>query len=256
MTDAIVTELRDAVLHIEMRRPERKNALTQAMYTGLAEAFARADAESGVRAVLLKGQPSAFCAGNDVKDFVEHPTKDMDAPVFQFLRRIIRSRKPIVAAVSGNAVGVGTTMLLHCDYVVADGSARFAVPFANLGLCPEAASSVSLALVIGWRRATEMLMLGQPIDAETALSWGLVNRLVPDSELANVAENVALSFTELPAEAVRATKALLRDRILPIYEQALADEAREFGRLLQTPDAQEAFRAFLEKRAPRFGATT
>ncbi|QJR13931.1 enoyl-CoA hydratase [Usitatibacter palustris] len=252
MTDAIVTENRDAILRIEMRRPERKNALTQAMYSALAAALDQGEADASVRAMLIHGQPGMFTAGNDVKDFLENPKKDLDAPVFQFLRRLIRARKPIVAAVSGNAVGVGTTMLLHCDYVVADESARFAVPFTSLGVCPEAASSVSLALVIGWRRASEMLMLGQPVDAATALDWGLVNRVVPAAELAAAAATQARAFAAQPVQAMRATKALLRDRLLPIYEKALADEAGEFGRLLQTPDSQEAFRAFLEKRAPKF----
>lgn len=252
MTEEIATEFRDGVLRIGIRRPERKNAFTQAMYTAMAESIARGEAQAGVRAMLIHGEPGIFTSGNDVKDFLDRPPRDLDAPVFQFLRRLIRARKPIVAAVSGSAVGIGTTMLLHCDYVVADESARFAVPFASLGVCPEAASSVSLALAIGWRRASEMLMLGQPIDAATALDWGLVNRVEPAAELSYVAAAQAGAFAAQPVQAMRATKALLRDRLLPIYEKALAEEAGEFGRLLQTPDAKEAFRAFLEKRAPKF----
>ncbi len=255
MSEHILTETQGGVLAIEIRRPERRNALTVAMYAALAAAVRQGEADRSVRALLNRGQPGSFTAGNDVRDFLESPPRDLEAPVFQFLRTLIHADKPVVAAVSGDAVGIGTTMLLHCDFVVAAESARFTVPFVNLGVCPEAASSVALAWVVGGRHATEMLMTGEPVDARRAHEWGLVNRVVPEAELAEAAQRALASFVAKPAEALRATKALLKRNLRPLYDEALAVEAAQFGRLLASDDSREAFRAFLEKRAPRFAGT-
>jgi len=253
MNEAIHTEVHEGVQRIEMRRPEKKNALTIAMYAALAAALREAESDDRVRVILLHGQPGVFTSGNDVHDFLEHPPQSMDDPVFQFLRCLIHTRKPVVAAVAGDAVGIGTTMLLHCDYVIAGESARFSMPFANLGLCPEAASSVALPLLIGWRRASELLLLGNAIDAGQACDWGLINRVVPDAQLPDATWALVRSLAVKSPAALRATKVHLREKLMPLFEQALAEEARDFHELLQTPAAQEALRAFVEKRAKTVG---
>ena len=252
MTPHIFTEASNGVQTIEIRRPEKKNALTIEMYTVLAAAILRAENDDAVRVILIQGQPGVFTSGNDVQDFLNNPPSGLDAPAFQFLRALIHANKPVVASVAGNAVGIGTTLLLHCDFVLAGKSARFSTPFSNLGVCPEAASSVALPLLIGWRRATEMLLLGNAIDADTAHAWGLINRVVPDDELQAQSLATVQAIAAKPVQALSATKALMRNKLMPAFDAALAEEAREFGRLLQTPDSQEAFRAFLEKRTPKF----
>jgi enoyl-CoA hydratase/carnithine racemase len=242
----------DGVQRIEIHRPDKRNALTVEMYAALAAALAAAHADDSVHALLIEGQHDVFTSGNDVQDFLHHPAQSLDAPVFHFLRALIHADKPIVAVVAGDAVGVGTTMLLHCDVVIAADNARFSVPFTKLGVCAEAASSLALPLIVGWRRATEMLLSGEPIGAERALDWGLVNRVVPIERLQDQARMTLAMLTARPPAAVRATKSLLRRRLLPHFDAVLEDEAREFHALLQSHDAQEALTAFLEKRAPRF----
>jgi enoyl-CoA hydratase/carnithine racemase len=209
-----------------------------------------------VHAILVQGSSDVFTSGNDVQDFLERPAQGLDAPVFQFLRALIEADKPIVAAVAGNAVGIGTTMLLHCDYVIAADNARFSVPFTKLGVCAEAASSLALPLIVGWRRATELLLSGEPISAERACDWGLVNRVVPAEQLHPQTLAALAMLTARPPAAIRATKGLLRRRLRPHFEAAMSDEAHEFHALLKSGDAQEALSAFLEKRAPRFAHMT
>ena len=240
----------DGVQRIEMRRPEKRNALTEAMYLELAEAFERVQADDAARVVLLLGATNAFCSGNDIADFVARPPKSVDAPVFRFLRAIIACDKPIVAGVCGMAVGIGTTMLLHCDHVIAGDNAEFSVPFVNLGVCPEAASSVMLPLAIGHKRAAEMLLFGERVSAAAALDWGLVSRVVPADQVAEIAENRARTLAGKPPESLRATKKLLRRTLVPASLEAVRIEAEEFGRLLDTAAAKECLSAFLEKRAP------
>jgi enoyl-CoA hydratase/carnithine racemase len=252
MSDHIITNTQDGIQRIEIRRPERKNALTIAMYGAFADALKQAEQNPAVRVIFIHGQQGIFTSGNDVRDFLDNPPASLDDPVFQFLRALIQARKPVIASVSGDAVGVGTTMLLHCDYVIADECARFSVPFSNLGVCPEAASSLALPLLIGWRRATELLMFGAPISAHQASDWGLINRVVRTEDLSAEALKAAHILGAKPVAAMLATKTLLREKLMPLYEKALADEAREFHTLLKTQDSREAFRAFLEKRAPVF----
>ena len=165
----IHTETANHIQRIELRRAEKKNALTQDMYVALKAALEKASADASVRVVLLLGAPGIFCSGNDIADFLAHPIRDENAPVLQFLRTLIHFEKPIVAGVAGMAVGIGTTMLLHCDYVVASEDAQFSTPFANLGLCPEAGSSLMLPLAIGHKRAAEMLLFGDRVPAATML---------------------------------------------------------------------------------------
>jgi enoyl-CoA hydratase/carnithine racemase len=246
----IHAETSGGVQRVEMRRAEKRNALTVAMYGALAEALERASQDESVRVVLLLGAPNAFCSGNDIADFVANPPSDEDAPVFRFLRALVAFEKPVVAGVTGMAVGIGTTMLLHCDYVIAGDNAEFSVPFVNIGLCPEAASSLLLPLAIGHKRAAEMLMFGDRVPAASALDWGLVNAVAPAGEVAALAEKRAQALAAKPAAALRATKMLLRRMLAPAARETLSIEAREFRRLLDSPAAKECLRAFLEKRPP------
>jgi enoyl-CoA hydratase/carnithine racemase len=252
MTPHIISSIADGVMQIEIARAERRNALTVDMYQALARALDAADRDEAVGVMLIQGSAAVFTAGNDIEDFLARPPSGLDAPVFDFLRALLRARKPLVAAVSGPAVGIGTTLLLHCDQVVAGQSARFALPFVNLGLCPEAASSLLLPRAIGPARANEMLLSGRSLDAGTALAWGLVQQVVPDAEVLAAGRALALSLAAKPRAALLATKALLRQPVLAAAEAALAEEALRFGALLRSAESREALAAFLEKRAPDF----
>lgn len=251
MTDHVLTEINDGVLRIALNRPEKKNALTAAMYEALAQALSHAEQDRAIAAVFIHGAPGVFTSGNDLRDFLDHPPKGLDAPVFRFLRNIMTLDKPIVAGVTGPAVGIGTTLLLHCDYIVAGESASFALPFVNLGLCPEAGSSVVLPLVIGRARAAQMLLFGEAIPAATACAWGLVNAVVPDEEVYGLALKRVQTLAAKPRAALRASKLLLK-RGAEAAGQALVDEARHFSVLLESPEAREAMSAFMEKRPPDF----
>lgn len=240
------------VLHVGLARPEKKNALTLAMYDALREALERAEADADVRVVLLHGTPEAFTAGNDLADFVLNPPRDEDSPVFRFLRALVAAEKPIVAAVAGPAVGIGTTALLHCDLVYAAPDARFALPFVNLGLCPEAASSYLLPLAVGLPRASAWLLLGEPFSAEEALRAGLITEVVPANELLAHATERAEALAAKPPASVRLTKRLLRTAHAEAVGRALETEAAAFRERLRSEEAAEAFQAFFEKRPPDF----
>jgi enoyl-CoA hydratase/carnithine racemase len=233
-------------------RPDRKNAITAAMYAQLADGLAAAAADPGTRAVLLHGSAECFTAGNDLQDFLADPPSGEGTPVWRFLRAIAAFPKPIVAAPCGPAVGVGTTMLLHCDLVYAGDNARFSVPFATLGLVPEAASSLLLPAVAGWQRAAEKLMLGEPFGAEEAREMGFVNRVLPAAEAIAFARGQAGKLARLPGESLRQTKRLMRLGLAEAVARRLGDEGEVFGRMLRGPAAREAFSAFFEKRAPDF----
>jgi enoyl-CoA hydratase/carnithine racemase len=251
MSENILTELSGGILRIEMHRPEKRNALTSAMYAAMADALDRAAREEAVRVVLIHGQPGVFTAGNDLTDFLNGPGEP-DRPVFHFLRGIAAAPKPLIAAVSGNAVGVGTTMLLHCDLVYAGASARFQLPFVNLGLCPEAASSLLLPRLVGHQRAAELLLFGEPFDAARAREIGLVNAIHPEAELMDAALERAHKLATQPAASLRATKMLLKKAQAAMVTQAMQDEGVIFQQQLASPEAKEAFSAFLEKRKPDF----
>ncbi len=251
--DQILTEKRDRILRIEFNRPDKKNAITKAMYQAMADAIADAGQDSAVRVVLFHGKPDAYTAGNDLQDFLADPPDDENAPGFRFLRGISAFPKPIVAAVSGLAVGIGTTMLLHCDLVYAAPGTRFSLPFVNLALCPEGGSSYLLTRLAGYQRAAEMLLLGEPFTAETAREIGLVNAIVPGESLLESAWAAASKLAAKPAASVRATKALMKESYASGTAYALASEGRVFVLRLSSPEAKEAFSAFLEKRKPDFG---
>lgn len=249
----IETELfPDGVLRVEMNRPDKKNAMTGAMYARLAEVLAEADRDDKVRAVLWHGAGDAFTAGNDIKDFQENPPQGEDSPQGRLTEEFIRFGKPIVVAVRGVAVGGGTTMLTHCDVVYAAEGTRFQVPFINLALTPEFGSSYSIPARIGYLRAAELYMLGEPFDAKRAGELGLVTKVVPDADLLNIAMTTARKLAAKPAGALRAHKRLLRLALSTPLRAAVAAESREFEERVVSAEAKEAFAAFIEKRAPNF----
>lgn len=250
MSEFIHVEAAGGVQRIEIRRADKRNALTEEMYTALDQAFERAAADESVRVVLLLGAPGVFTAGNDIADFIAHPPLDENAPVLRYLRRLSQCEKPVIAGVAGVAVGIGTTMLLHCDYVIASENAQFVLPFVNLGLCPEAASSLLLPLAIGHKRASEMLLFGERVPAATALDWGIVNAVVANDKLVEVAGKLAAVLAAKPLSALIATKKLLRRSLAPAIAETLSIESRQFGELLRSPAAKECLAAFVEKRAP------
>ena len=238
-----------AVLELRLDRPDKKNAITGAMYDALSGALEDA-AQGPVRVVLLTAEGPVFTAGNDINDFLA--MKDLlNAPPAGFIGTLARFPKPIVAAVPGAAIGVGTTMLLHCDLVYAAPAARFSVPFVDLGLVPEAGSSLLLPMLLGSARANAMLLLGEPIDADVALGCGLVNAIVPPEELDAAALRVAQRLAQKPPAALAASRALIR-RGRGVLEAQMQAEQAAFGAALNGPESKEAFTAFLERRPPRF----
>lgn len=247
----VLRTVADNVLEVRINRPEKKNALTRAMYDGMAEAFEQADADPAIRAVIVTGTGDAFTSGNDVRDFQNRSESNVGSAAGNFLRAISTMKTPLVAAVNGMAIGVGTTLLFHCDFVVLARSARLMMPFTSLGLVPEAASSLLVPRVVGMHRANALLMLGESIDAETAFAWGIGNRLVEDAELMDVAHAYTRRLAALPPEALRQTKALIRHGT-PEFAGRMAEEGEVFGRQMKSPEAREAFAAFAEKRRPDF----
>jgi enoyl-CoA hydratase/carnithine racemase len=245
-------ETKDRVQRIELARPEKKNALSPDMYAALARAFEAADADDAIRVLLIHGTSGCFTSGNDVRDFLELPRGPADSPASGFLRAIAGAKKPVVAAVGGPAVGVGTTMLLHFDLVYAAPNARFQLPFVPLGLLPEAASSLLLPMIAGYQRAAELLLLGQPFTAEKALAAGIVTEIVPEAELLEYARTAALALAALPPASVRMTKALMKRASAAAVRERMQEELGLFGERLKSPEAREALSAFMEKRKPDF----
>ncbi len=239
------------VLHIRLNRPARRNALTWAMYEVMSEALTDAETDAAIRVIQFSGAGDGFCAGNDLGDFLADPPSTLDSPAFRFLRTISTVSKVLVAAVHGAAVGVGTTLLLHCELVVAARSARLSLTYVNLGLVPEAASTLLLPRAVGHLRAAELLLLGKPIDAETALRWGLVNRVVDDNALMANVEELTSDLVALPPAAVRRSKALLKDDQAGVT-QRIEQEGTIFLECLRGPEFQEAGTAFLDKRPADF----
>ena len=248
---SIKTAVVDGVATIEIARPEKKNAITRAMYTQLAVAFDAAREDPAVRAVLLTGQPGIFTSGNDVEDFVQRPS-DEAPPSITFMKALISCDKPVIAAVTGAAIGIGTTMLLHCDFVYVSDEARLAMPFVSLGLVPEFASSLIVPQLMGNARAAEKLLLGDPFTGADAVECGIANAVLPASEVVKHARRVAERFNALPPGAVRETKRLMRRGRSAAVLDAIGVEREIFGARLQSPEAKEAFSAFFEKRKPDF----
>jgi len=248
----IIIEKSERVLRIRLDRPAKKNALTTAMYQAFAEALQSAKTDAEIRAILVHGTPDTFTAGNDLQDFLANPPRGPESPVFAFLDAITHVEKPLVAAVNGVAVGIGTTMLLHCDLVYAGQDAKFALPFVNLGLCPEAASSFLLPALVGYQRAAELLLLGDSFDAAKAHAIGIVTEVLPDDLVLEAAEQAARKLAAKPPASVRVTKQLMKAQTNAMMEAALAEELRNFSERLVSAEAKEAFGAFLEKRKPDF----
>ncbi|MEE2977219.1 MAG: enoyl-CoA hydratase [Pseudomonadota bacterium] len=249
---SIRTETADGILTLTFDRLDRKNAITAAMYQTLADALVAAETDPAIRVIVLAGHESVFTAGNDLEDFMKNPPKDESAPVHQFLRAISTASKPLIASVSGAAVGVGTTMLLHCDLVYASDTAKLSMPFAQLGLCPEAASSLLLPQLAGYHRAADKLLFGEPFDANEARELGLVNRVLPAGELDAFVRTQARKLTLLPPASLRATKRLMKEGATPQIAERMSVEGKQFGEMLRAPEAREAFTAFFEKRRPDF----
>ena len=244
------------ILSVELNRPSKKNAITAPMYTTLAGIFNDAAADSGIRVVLWHGAGDSFSAGNDVEDFLKNPPGPGESPQAQLMDAFIGFEKPIVAVVQGAAIGGGATMLTHCDFVYAGETAKFQMPFINLGLVPEFGSSFSVPARTGHLRAAELVLLGEPFDARRALELGLVTRVVPDKDLMATATATAQKLAAKPIGALRACKRLIKQSSIGQLKEAVKVENREFAERLRSAEAKEAFSAFLEKRPPNFAKTT
>ncbi len=251
-TSKIRTEQDGPVRIVTIDRPEKKNAFTSTMYSALTDALTSAQTDASVRVVLLRGTDGAFTAGNDLRDFLASPPSGADSPVVRFLYALTEMQKPLIAAVEGPAIGIGTTLLLHCDLVYASRSAVFALPFVALGLCPEAASSLLLPRLVGLQRATELLLLGEVFDAEHAHAIGIVNEVLEPDALYGRALDRAQRLAALPPAALRASRALLRDGLREEVTERLETELEIFATRLVSPEAREALSAFVEKRPPDF----
>lgn len=250
----VLQQVESGVMTLTLNRLDKKNSFTAAMYAELAEALRGAADDAAVRVVLFQGHETIFSAGNDIGDFLNKPPSTPDSPVFRFLNAIASFPKPLLAAVCGPAVGIGTTMLLHCDLVYAGDNAMFSMPFVNLGLCPEAASSLLVPRLMGYQRAAEVLLMGDPFMAEAALEVGLVNRVVPPTEANALAQQQARRLATKPLSSVIETKRLLKESTTPAVLERMREEGAIFGRMLQEPAAKEAFSAFLDKRKPDFSS--
>jgi enoyl-CoA hydratase/carnithine racemase len=251
MTDTVVLTRTGGVLEIRLNRPEKKNALTREMYNAMADAFTQVDADPTLRVALLTGTGDTFTSGNDIVDFQARASGNRESSASRFLPTLSAMQKPLMAAVNGAAIGVGTTMLMHCDLIVAARSARFVMPFTSLGLVPEAASSLLFPRLLGNQRASALLLLGEPLDAAMAHEWGFVNRVVDDAALLTAAHEIAARLASLPPQAVRLTKRLIRQGA-PDVASRMEEELALFRERLGSPEAAEAFRAFMEKRKPDF----
>ncbi|MBU3653097.1 MAG: enoyl-CoA hydratase [Limnohabitans sp.] len=250
----VLQHVEAGVMTLTLNRVDKKNSFTAAMYAALADALTQAATDPAVRVVVFQGHETVYSAGNDIGDFLNKPPSTPEAPVFRFLNAIATFPKPLLAAVCGPAVGIGTTMLLHCDLVYAGDNAMFSMPFVNLGICPEAASTFLVPKLMGYQRAAEVLLMGDPFIAEAALEVGLVNRVVPPTEANALAQQQARRLAAKPLSSVMETKRLLKAAVTPAVLERMREEGAIFGRMLQEPAAKEAFSAFLEKRKPDFSS--
>lgn len=253
MSEHVRAHKQDHVLHITLSRPERRNAITVAMYRALGEAVEQASADPQVRIITIRGEGQDFAAGNDLADFLNAATRtDEEIPVWRFLRTLATCETPIVAAVHGNCVGIGTTMLLHCDLVIAEPSARFSMPFVDLGLVPEAASSLIFPELVGRRLAARYLLLGEPFGAEEAREIGLVSHIVGPEGLESGLDSIVSTLLAKPPEALRSTQHLLRQGTSVHALERMKLENGHFAERLASPEVREAISAFFEKRKPNF----
>ena len=246
----ILTEHSEGVLRIELNRPAKRNAMTASMYVTLADVFIEAARDERTLVALWHGAGDSFCAGNDIEDFVKNPPGPGESPQSQLIHALINFEKPLVAAVQGAAIGGGTTMLAHCDFVYAGESAKFQLPFVNLALVPEFGSSYLLPLRFGYTRAAELILLGKPFDAVRAAELGLVTQVVPDQSLLATATDTARALAAKPAAAVQASKRLMKGTFHEQLEQAVKLENQVFAERVRSDEAKEAFRAFVARRQP------
>jgi enoyl-CoA hydratase/carnithine racemase len=248
MSDAIQFERERGLLILRLNRPDKKNALTRAMYSHLAEALKLADTDPEINAVLITGSAECFTAGNDIADFIQQPPSNLDSPVFQFMLTLLECRKPVIAAVAGAAVGIGATMLLHCDLVYVSRDARLRMPFVNLGLCPEFGSSLILPRLLGQAKAAELLLLGEGFSGEQAAQWGIATEALGSGEetLAKARE-MALRFESLPPEAVRISKQLMKTPDREQLRKAIEEESAQFTQRLRSPEAMAALTGFIKR---------
>ncbi|MGO4310417.1 enoyl-CoA hydratase [Pseudomonas sp. KB_15] len=248
MTDAIQVERERGLLTLRLNRPDKKNALTRAMYSRLAEALKQADSDPEINAVLISGSAECFTAGNDIADFIQQPPTSLDSPVFQFMRGLLECRKPVIATVAGAAVGIGTTMLLHCDLVYVSRDARLRMPFVNLGLCPEFGSSLILPRLLGQAKAAELLLLGESFSGEQAAAWGIANEALGSGEEALAkGREMALRFESLPPEAVRISKQLMKAPDRELLRKVIEEEGALFTQRLRSPEALAALTGFIKR---------
>ena len=245
----ILTMLENQILSISFNRPEKMNALTRNMYAQLAQELNSADQEFGIRAVILTSEGQSFTAGNDISDFLEHPPTSEDSTVAAFLSAIHNFTKPLIAAVKGNAIGVGTTMLLHCDLVVASEEAKFALPFTSLGLVPEAGSSFLLPRLVGYQRAAELFLTGDTFDSNYAREIGLVNYIANDPYVK--AHKLAEKIAKQPPQAVINTKALMKAQVHDSVSAVMKAEFEIFSLALQSEEARRAFTDFINRKSDR-----
>jgi enoyl-CoA hydratase/carnithine racemase len=248
MPNAIEVERERGLLTLRLNRPEKKNALTRAMYSHLADALKQADADPEINAVLITGSVECFTAGNDIADFIQQPPGNLDSPVFHFMLNLLECRKPVIAAVAGAAVGIGTTMLLHCDLVYVSRDARLRMPFVNLGLCPEFGSSLLLPRLIGHAKAAELLLLGEGFSGVQAAEWGIATEALGSGEAALAkAREMALRFESLPPEAVRISKQLMKAPDRELLRKVIEEEGALFTQRLRSPEALAALTGFIKR---------
>jgi enoyl-CoA hydratase/carnithine racemase len=252
----ILTQKENGILTINFNRPEKKNAITQAMYQSMADALRDAETDVAVRAILITGKPEIFTAGNDLEDFMKNASSitssDAIPSVYQFMQALNESSKPVIAAVSGAAVGIGTTLLMHCDMIYLADNAKLSMPFTQLGLCPEFASSMIFQQIVGYQRAAEKLMLGEAFSANEAFEMGFVNKVLPLEELLPYAQRQAAKLVALPAASIRVTKRLMKGNQPAAISDKMTEENKHFSAMLNAPEAKEAFMAFFQKRKPDF----
>ena len=248
-------ECRDGVLNMVLNRPERRNAMTGEMYTLLADNFQRANQDPNIRSICLSGAGRGFCAGNDLMDFMNDPDLSENAPVRRFLTHLTRCEVPIVVAVHGAAIGVGTTLMLHCDLIYATPTAKFGLPFVNLGLVPEAASSLLLPRIMGHARAAELILLGETFSAQKAKDYGLINDIIEADQLLEKAQTTAMALAQKAPQALKFTRALLKKATQNEIDQTMISEIELFTAQIHGAEAKEAFSAFFEKRSPDFSKT-
>ena len=248
----ILTHIDAGVMTLTFNRLDKKNSITGDMYAAMAQAVDQAQADAAIRVLVIQGHESIFSAGNDIGDFLNKPPSTVDSPVFHFMRALTMFEKPVIAAVAGPAVGIGTTLLFHCDLVYAADNAKFSMPFTQLGLCPEFSSSMLFPQIVGYPRAAEKLLLGEAFSAQEAYDMSLVSKVLPQADLLPYAYAQAAKLVALPPASLRLTKSLMKSAQSAAIASRMKEENKHFGAMLTAPEAREAFMAFFQKRKPDF----